>query len=727
MPRVIIFMQENKTTDFYFPTLAAWGADVRNDGNLLTTPPDFDQPHDRNAWVHYQMGDYSAADFQIDNDTVIPYYSWLAKQFTFCDHHFGLGSNSTPGHMLAVGGQTPTLRNPSSKPQPPVWDLPTIFKHVERGGFTWGAFPSDGNYPLQYYAELADAASKAHIYPPAKFIEMAQAGTLPDFCFVWSPGGSDEHPPQKPDPTYIRRGQDLVWQRIDAVVQGGGWANTTFILTWDDWGGYTDHIATPDAETVPDALHPGGFQVIGGSRIPLLMFGGQVRRGIESSWHSHASLPKTVIDLFGLPPFGVPRVDGAPSLAGCVDPTLNNPTPPAYGSAIVQPPAPKHTPQPVVPPPFGGPNARPQPMPPLVANHGATIPAPTDGIVRPRPPVLPSEAGWGGGPGTEKVLHIHIASRAHSEAFHRAVARTRPQPISIGDLASGFPPTPQFDLVYQGGETLRDLVFTSIYLGGDAAWAPSDRANIDTALAAALADEHLNNVLMQYFGNQPITATFKPSLVLPGRAAHHYSQQTIEHLVATLAGNGALAGYDLTGTVFNFMLPKGVTLSAGPDSSENGLGGFHGEVQTPQGKVLYAVGVYSMHRPGKSDNGIVAFDESWKNVVATFYHELTEVRSDADVNGTPGWISPPIPEFGNASQEIGDIPMDEAGANLSLVMKEVPLTAPLADGTSTVPIQLMYSNFVHGPEGPIPAPHGAETVPTLAEVGATEVRPPAAE
>jgi hypothetical protein len=172
-----------------------------------------------------------------------------------------------------------------------------------------------------------------------------------------------------------------------------------------------------------------------------------------------------------------------------------------------------------------------------------------------------------------------------------------------------------------------------------------------------------------------------------------------------MAKAGTFASRDLATTVFNFMLPKNVTLSSGPDSSENGLGGFHGEVDTPQGTVLYAVGVYSTPRAGKSDNGIVAFDQPWKNVVATFYHELCEARTDADVNGTPGWISDPIPEFGGSSQEIGDIPMDEAGRNLNLVMQEVPLTNPLADGTTTVPIQLMYSNFMHGPEGPIDAPH----------------------
>lgn len=125
--RVIVFVQENKTTDFYFPTMAAWGAAVADHGNVLAAPPNFDQPHDRNAWVHYAMGDYPALPVQIDNDTVIPFYSYLAKQFVFADHHFGLGSNSTSGHMLAIGGQTPTMKNPPFVGAHPVWDLPSIF------------------------------------------------------------------------------------------------------------------------------------------------------------------------------------------------------------------------------------------------------------------------------------------------------------------------------------------------------------------------------------------------------------------------------------------------------------------------------------------------------------------------------------------------------------------------------------------------------------------------
>lgn len=300
-----------------------------------------------------------------------------------------------------------------------------------------------------------------------------------------------------------------------------------------------------------------------------------------------------------------------------------------------------------------------------------------------------------------RVEHITLAREDRHAAFHRALGRTSRTPIGVADLAGGFKPTPQFDLVFQGGTTLPDLVFTNRYIGGATAWAPNDISSIDAALSSAMADQGLNNMLMQYFDNKQITSTFKPSSILLGKAARHYSQASIEHLVSHLAANGAFVGFDLSKTVFNFLLPKNVTLSVGSDSSENGLGGFHGEVSTPKGTVLYAVGVYSAHRKGKSDNGIVAFAESWKNVVATFYHEMCEVRTDGDVNGKAGWITAPIPEFGNAQLEIGDIPMAEAGSNLSLVMMEVPL----ANGTGIVPIQLMYSNAVHGPEGSIPAPH----------------------
>ena len=384
--RVIVFLQENKTTDFYFRTLAKWGAVVAQHANV-TAPPNFDQPHDRNAWVHYSMGDYPALAAQIDNDTVIPFYSWLAKQFVFCDHHFAAGSNSTSGHMLAVGGQTPTLKNPPFVGPHPVWDIPSIFTAAQAGGVSWAAFPDQSGYPTKFYTSLNVTPGSANVHPPKDFIPMAKAGSLPQVCYVWSPAGYDEHPPHVSDPTYVTKGQDLVWDRVQAVIDGGGWADTTFILSWDDWGGYTDSVPTPSIETVPDAIHPDGYGAIGGSRIPLLMFGGKVTQAIDHEWHSHACIPKTVIDLLGLPAMGVPRVDTSPSLADHVDSSLTRPLPPAPGSTFTQPKAPHPSPKPTPPAPWPG--SLNQPMPALVTLDGSALPAPTDGLVRPKPPKPP--------------------------------------------------------------------------------------------------------------------------------------------------------------------------------------------------------------------------------------------------------------------------------------------------------------------------------------------------
>jgi len=381
--RVVVFLQENMTTDFYFAAMAAWGARVAVGKTLLSAGPDHDQPHDRNSWVHSRMGDYKPLAAQVDTDAVIPFYSYLAKQFTFSDHHFGPGTNSTPGHLLAIGGQTPTFRNPPFSGPYPTWNLPSIFSVAQAAGVDWAAFPDSG-YPTKYYTSMSTPEAVKRTHAQADFLTMAKAGTLPPVSYVWSPQGSDEHPPSKSDPQYIRRGHDLIWQRVSAVIEGGGWANTTFILTWDDWGGYADSVTTPNIETLPDALHPNGFQAIGGSRIPLVMFGGKVAQGIDPKWHSHASIPKTIIDLLGLPPMGVPRVDAAPSLAARVDPALNRQAPPLFGQSIVQPPNPVPKPKPARTTAWRKPLG--VPMPALVTLDGSTVPAPTDGVVKTAPP-----------------------------------------------------------------------------------------------------------------------------------------------------------------------------------------------------------------------------------------------------------------------------------------------------------------------------------------------------
>ena len=317
--------------------------------------------------------------------------------------------------------------------------------------------------------------------------------------------------------------------------------------------------------------------------------------------------------------------------------------------------------------------------------------------------------------------------------------------MSFGERVPGVPATPAEDLRFRGGHTIADLKFVNLYVGGDDCWSASDIRQIDSAIAAAMADRNLNNVMMQYFNNRPITSVALPSHPLTGYRPSTMTQGDVERCVEYLYRRGFLQGYDLSSTVFNFLLPQGTVLtddtglsatamtqpaaqvgqwtraavsrtadeghntSPVPHSEESsslmGLGGYHGSIRIDGKPVYYTADVFSERQQNGRFNGIPVFAEPWKNVVATLYHELNEARTDPDVQdairhaGDPaaerylGWTS-------DRGEECGDYPIDES-RDLSTVVREVTLT----DGSGTVPVQFQYSNAVHGPEGPIPEPH----------------------
>jgi hypothetical protein len=329
-----------------------------------------------------------------------------------------------------------------------------------------------------------------------------------------------------------------------------------------------------------------------------------------------------------------------------------------------------------------------------------------------------------------RPLRVFVFPGSKAEkGFHGRKSMPAPEAI-----APGIPATPAHDLIFHGGHTIADLVFTTFYVGGAAAWKPSDIQSIDKALAAAMSDEDLNNVMSQYYPSGKITSTFKPSQTLAGPPPKVVSQGDVESLVQQLFAAGTLNGFAFESTVFNFMLPSGTilntdeaptggTISAqsengsggkkpipveGEEDSTQGLGGYHGSVHVSSGAsmkiIYYAVGVYSENLPDGMTNGIPVFDQSWKNVVATFYHELNEARTDPDVEDAIragndpsavkflGWTS-------KQGEECGDFPVFEASP-LTKIFKEVKLTR----STETAPVQFQYSNHVHGPEGPIATP-----------------------
>ena len=129
-------------------------------------------------------------------------------------------------------------------------------------------------------------------------------------------------------------------------------------------------MKTPVLEYTPDNV-----QLAFGPRVPLLMFGGQVKPGIDSRWCSHVSIPKTAMQLLGLPALGVARLDGDSGLSDLVDPAGSPaPAPPAYGTTIATPPAPSPPVEPRPAPP--SPPGKPVPVPPIVLRDGSTLPPP---------------------------------------------------------------------------------------------------------------------------------------------------------------------------------------------------------------------------------------------------------------------------------------------------------------------------------------------------------------
>ena len=316
-----------------------------------------------------------------------------------------------------------------------------------------------------------------------------------------------------------------------------------------------------------------------------------------------------------------------------------------------------------------------------------------------------------------RPLNVSFRRGSSAERIFRERAGL-PTPLAI---APGEKPTPSHDLHFHGGKTISDLHFVNFYVGGDA-WAAADIAEIDSSLAAAMSDVNLNNVMQQYFQGS-ISSIFLGSEKLPGPAPARVSQGDVRSLINTMAAQGEFQRRELTSTVFNFMLPSGTVLNdnAGtsevkaarkgpiPDDDEadslHGLGGYHGSIHINGDTIYYAVGVYSEKRADGTENGIAVFDQPWKNVVATFYHELNEARTDADVDDAIragndpnavkflGWTS-------KQGEECGDFPVFESGNDLTKVFKEVPLTS----GAATVPVQFQYSDNVHGPEGPRTTP-----------------------
>jgi len=117
--------------------------------------------------------------------------------------------------------------------------------------------------PLPWFETVRENGQLRNIQTVSHFFEAARDGALPAVSWVVPNGKVSEHPP-----ALISAGQAYVTSLINAVMQGPNWNGTAIFLSWDDWGGFYDHVA-------PSKVDENGY----GLRVPGLVISPYARRG----------------------------------------------------------------------------------------------------------------------------------------------------------------------------------------------------------------------------------------------------------------------------------------------------------------------------------------------------------------------------------------------------------------------------------------------------------------
>jgi phospholipase C len=141
-------------------------------------------------------------------------------------------------------------------------------------------------------------------------MQLAQSGQLPQLSIVdpdltqEGPMGDDDHPPDQ-----IQLGEQWTYNLVQAVMSSPQWAHTALFLTWDENGGFYDHVAPPKAcapDTTAPMLEtgmsaPGGFDQ-DGFRVGLVVVSPYAKKGyVGHTVYDHTSITRFVEAKFKIP------------------------------------------------------------------------------------------------------------------------------------------------------------------------------------------------------------------------------------------------------------------------------------------------------------------------------------------------------------------------------------------------------------------------------------------
>jgi phospholipase C len=152
--------------------------------------------------------------------------------------------------------------------------------------------------PLPHFTDVHQDNQLGNIQSLTNFFADASNGKLPAVSWIVPSAKVSEHPPD----SLVSSGQTYVTGLINAIMNGPDWDSTAIFLSWDDWGGFYDHVAPP-------IIDQNGY----GLRVPGLLISPYARQGyIDHQTLSHDAYLKFIEDDFLSGQRLDPGTDGRP-------------------------------------------------------------------------------------------------------------------------------------------------------------------------------------------------------------------------------------------------------------------------------------------------------------------------------------------------------------------------------------------------------------------------------
>ena len=269
--------------------------------------------------VDIVMGYYNGSD--------LPVYDHLAREFCVCDRWFSSVPGATwPNRLYAVAGRAAGSKDPKKVP---IYDVPSFPRHLDSHKVSWRWYTHDVSTlrfsDSEYYLAVDDHFryfDRRSLIAPRNFLDDAKDGKLPsvawidpnfiDVSFIGPAGSNDDHPPSD-----IKAGQELVLKIYSALVHSPNWSKTMLMITYDEHGGFFDHVVPEAAQDDKPAFRSYGV------RVPAIVVSPFTERASVSNMvFDHTSIIKTILLRFcvkngQIPDMGA-RVNNANHLGGCL-------------------------------------------------------------------------------------------------------------------------------------------------------------------------------------------------------------------------------------------------------------------------------------------------------------------------------------------------------------------------------------------------------------------------